>query len=1001
MKKISIKTFYLIGIIAIGLIGLAVGSTYAIFTTSAEISDPITINSNLTSNDDIMETFEVEIEPYKTVNQTININSGTISNVNYSIWYINNITDVDMGILSTDSKTTGTINATNTSVTSNIVLRNNSSEKKIVTVGIASSKSSIVLASNMTLVPQTVLGERTINTNAATYITKLYSTTEKSTVSNNSITYNTSPSQLLINDRKGSSSTGINAGNIRYYGSNPDNYVYFNCSNYNSPTSSTCELWRIIGVFDGKLKLIRNSEIGEYSWDNKDTTTGAESASGKNDWTSARLMKLLNPGYESETTGGSLYYNSKSGNCYAGQNNATKACNFTSTGIKNDTTRNTISETIYNLGGGVNNKIYPNESYANERGTSVYTGRPTTWQGKIALAYPSDYGYAVDLGKCLNKQLNAYNDSTCTQNNWMKSIFTASYNWLLNPYSGYSYSEYLVTLSGIVSTYGAYRALGVAPVVYLNVDTVITTGEGTKDSPYKIKYDDSVKGQYFNGTTDYKIGSFANYNFGKTITLISRFKIENHTTTSQSIVGNQESGGGALSLFKGLLYFEIYNKDSKKYLSVHTTDKVSLNKWHTAVGVYDGTALKLYLDGTLIGTTANTASIGTSAAPFAIGANPNKTGIDKNFYFAGYISDAIVIDAALSESLILSNYGTTFNRSYNNASTLFKYSTADTPYKLTSNNLTVRLSDLYETSSKTPVSNNSITYQYDTTNSLMKDNANNIRYYSASPKNYIYFNCSDYSNQTSSTCEKWRIIGVFDGKVKLMRNASIGNYSWDNKNTTTGAESAYGKNNWTDARLMKLLNSGYSSETVGGSLYYNAGSGTCYSGQNNATKSCNFTSIGIKNAKTRGLISDTTYYLGGHSINTVYPNEIYEYERGTTVYTGRSTTWKGKIALAYPSDYGYAADLSQCNQQLSAYNDTTCTSTNWMKSIIAPNNGWLLTPRSGYASHMWRVESTGFVNYYVYAYASRGVVPVLYLAPKTSIKSGAGTSASPYQLSVS
>ena len=34
-------------------------------------------------------------------------------------------------------------------------------------------------------------------------------------------------------------------------------------------------------------------------------------------------MKLLNPSYESETTGGSLYYNAKSGNCYAGQNNAT------------------------------------------------------------------------------------------------------------------------------------------------------------------------------------------------------------------------------------------------------------------------------------------------------------------------------------------------------------------------------------------------------------------------------------------------------------------------------------------------------------------------------------------------------------------------------------------------------------------------------------------------------------------------------------------------------
>ena len=48
----------------------------------------------------------------------------------------------------------------------------------------------------------------------------------------------------------------------------------------------------------------------------------------------------------------------------------------------------------------------------------------------------------------------------------------------------------------------------------------------------------------------------------------------------------------------------------------------------------------------------------------------------------------------------------------------------------------------------------------------MKDTAGDIRYYGAAPNNYIYFNCSDYSNQSSSTCETWRIIGVFDGKVK-------------------------------------------------------------------------------------------------------------------------------------------------------------------------------------------------------------------------------------------
>ena len=93
----------------------------------------------------------------------------------------------------------------------------------------------------------------------------------------------------------------------------------------------------------------------------------------------------------------------------------------------------------------------------------------------------------------------------------------------------------------------------------------------------------------------------------------------------------------------------------------------------------------------------------------------------------------------------------------------------------------------------------------------MKDNAGNIRYYGASPNNYIYFNCSDYSNQSSSTCETWRIIGVFEGKVKLIRGSQIGTYAWDNKNTSTGAETAYGKNDWTDARLMKLLNPGYES----------------------------------------------------------------------------------------------------------------------------------------------------------------------------------------------
>jgi len=816
MKKISIKTFYLIAVISIGLIGLAVGSTYAMFTTSAEINNPITISSNLTSNNDVMETFEVEIEPYKTVTQTININSGTVSNVNYAVWYLNNISNVDIGILSTNTRTTGVIKDAGSGTGCNIVLRNNSAEKKTITIGVATSKSSISLASNMTIVPQVVIGERQINTNAATYIKKLYSTTEKSTVTNNSITYNTSQSQLLMNDRKGSSSTGIDAGNIRYYGANPDNYVYFNCSNYNNPTASTCELWRIIGVFDGKVKIMRSENIGAYSWDT--TASTINGGSGLNDWSTSKLMMLLNSGYtyliNNLSRPASLYWNRTSGSCYNAANLGATSCSFTSTGLKNDTTKNMIYETRHNIGAGTTSVgIYANQLYAKERGTTVYTGRPTAWTGKVVVPYASDYSYAVDFNKCSSTLYN-YNNSACTSNNWMYNIMTKSGTkgaWTLTSQSNGNADAVfgIYANGGVAYGQGTRVGMNILPTLYLNPDTIITKGEGTKDKPYKIK----------------------------------------------------------------------------------------------------------------------------------------------------------------------------------------------------TNNLAARITSLYESSSKTSVTNGSKTYQYDTTNSLMKDAAGHIRYYGASPNNYIYFNCSNYSSQTSTTCEKWRIIGYVDNKVKLIRGSQIGTFSWDNKNDSTGGTLTYGKNDWTTARIMRLLNPStyYTTDSndngYGQSLYWNAKSGTCFSDINNATKSCDFTSIGIKNTTTRNLISETKYYLGGSNTFSIYSNQMYDYERGKAVFTGRPTEWTGKVGLAYPSDYGYAADFRSCTQDLDNYNNSACTSKNWMKAIIAPNYGALINPHSGVSYSIWRINQNGGVGYDI-ASTDYGITPVIYLDPKLVIKSGTGTSSSPYQLSV-
>lgn len=328
----------------------------------------------------------------------------------------------------------------------------------------------------------------------ATFITSIYNSAGKKVATNNSIKYNTAPSVSLMNDRLGGTTTDLDGGNIRYYGANPNNYIYFNCETY---PNTNCELWRIIGVFDGKLKIIRNESIGNYSWDNKNKSTGAEAVTGKNDWTTARLMKLLNPSdyytvdSNDNSLGQSLYYNSASGECYGGKDNATVDCDFTSTGIKNDITRNMIQKATWNIGGGPVGTIYPNDIYGYERGTTVYTGRLTTWTGKIALMYPSDYSYATDLEKCKNEdgesfKLNRYSEDNCKNNNW---LFGNVREWLLTPHASASVPVWnLLASGGLNQSATAYLSLDIRPTLYLNPDVSIEGGLGTSSSPYTLSF---------------------------------------------------------------------------------------------------------------------------------------------------------------------------------------------------------------------------------------------------------------------------------------------------------------------------------------------------------------------------------------------------------------------------------------------------------------------------------------------------------------------------------
>ena len=291
--------------------------------------------------------------------------------------------------------------------------------------------------------------------------------------------------------------------NVRYIGKDPSNYVYFNCSDYNNPTADTCELWRIIGVFnnvtksDGSkenlVKIIRADSLGNYSWDSSDSSVN--NGYGVNDWTDADAMKLLNPGHDSESIGGSLYYNAKSGTCYYGRNNATTSCDFTSTGLKNDITRNAIEEVVWNLGGtDAYNTSTASMFYTAERGTTVYSGRPTTWTGKIGLMYPSDYGYATsggttkDRSACLAKELYNWDSSDfsdCKGNDYLYN--SSLYQWTLAPDSADAYYVFYVGRDGAVASYIAGHADAVRPALFLKSNIQVDKGTGAKSDPYQLK----------------------------------------------------------------------------------------------------------------------------------------------------------------------------------------------------------------------------------------------------------------------------------------------------------------------------------------------------------------------------------------------------------------------------------------------------------------------------------------------------------------------------------
>ena len=291
-------------------------------------------------------------------------------------------------------------------------------------------------------------------------------------------------------------------------------------------------------------------------------------------------------------------------------------------------------------------------------------------------------------------------------------------------------------------------------------------------------------------------------------------------------------------------------------------------------------------------------------------------------------------------------------------------------------------------------------YQYESgTNGLEQDDTTdkNLRYVGASPKNYLKFND-----------EIWRIIGVFnnittideqenektESLVKIVRNDSLGNYSWDSSESSIN--DGYGINEWRQADLMTELNTDYinPNQTNSTTLWFN-GQNNKKTGTYEYSKNIKSSSID-KVAKVRWNTSRTGY--GVSALNS------YNHERSTTLISTpssdnvpRTNTWDGKIALIYPSDYGYASTDTTCRNKMNSSTNNVhyCQNNNWL--FNSTSSQWTLSPNSSNANNVFFIYSGGYV-YYNNASGTFCVHPALFLKSDVVIAEGTGTESAPYTI---
>ena len=254
-----------------------------------------------------------------------------------------------------------------------------------------------------------------------------------------------------------------------------DNVKNFVCFGSDATTCPTENLYRIIGVFNNHVKLIKY----DYAKSSLLGTDGDFSQEYTSNYFSGEQG-------ESPSSNSLYYWNNAGTNTWSASKLNTVNLNTNFTTNIGTAWANKIATTTWKVGGGTYANLrdaVPKTAYQYEVGSSAST---TTYDAKIGLMYVSDYYYSASPSAWTLVGYNSdYTKSYASAKgeNW---LYGGGWDWTISRNSDISYFAFLVDYFGYVDYDRVDGSYGVRPSFSLLSSTTYVSGSGSMSDPVRI-----------------------------------------------------------------------------------------------------------------------------------------------------------------------------------------------------------------------------------------------------------------------------------------------------------------------------------------------------------------------------------------------------------------------------------------------------------------------------------------------------------------------------------